>query len=331
MHYPKKIVELTRKLLSGAISPEELEELNEWYDTNPLNEASLLETDNQKSTKEKVWSRLEKNMLVRQKQHFTIRLQPLLKIGVAAMIFAGLTLGFVYLSDSPHENMPVVNYVDKVNPEGKRSSFQLPDGSRVWLNAKSHLRYPLQFAENHRDIILKGEAYFEVVRNELQPFVVHAGKLTTTVLGTAFNVKSFPQGTTTVTVAEGKVQVAKQDTNDNTTPHGKEVTLTPNQQVVYDPNVQAFEKKEVNSALFLTWKEDALRFDEIPLKEVAIMIEQWYDVEVTLSDKALENCIILGKHSHESLENVLEAIRFALNIEYEINNQKVIIRGRGCE
>ena len=214
----------------------------------------------------------------------------------------------------------------KTNVKGQKSTVTLLDGTTVRLNAESELLYPKEFTGNIREVVLKGEAFFNVTEDSERPFIVRTGDLATTVLGTSFNIRAYENEDITVTVATGKVQVATSSTAQAST-----ALLTPRQQATYDPATGAIEKKEVVLDKYLAWKDGILLFDCEPFGEVVDMLERWYGVSITLENEGIRQCIVRGRHKDESLVNVLKTIGFALKIEYELTSEGVVIRGGRCK
>jgi transmembrane sensor len=215
---------------------------------------------------------------------------------------------------------PEIAYVIKQNPPGQKSHFQLSDGSVVYLNAGSSIRLPEKFSDQTREIeLIKGEAFFDVKRDSLRPFIIHTGVVQTKVLGTSFNV-SYDEITTEVAVKSGLVQVSNPQ---------KSELITVNEKLTVSENSILRGQADLES--ILAWRNSTLILDNLSLKDAAAKMEMWYGVKVSFANSAIQQCKISGKYKNQSLENVLKAIAFAIEIEYEIKNKEVKITGKGCQ
>ena len=219
-----------------------------------------------------------------------------------------------------------VSVIEKINPYGMKSTFRLSDGSLVKLNAGSQLRFPKRFSDTGRTVYLTGEAYFEVMRDESKPFKVISENLTTEVLGTSFAVRAFPEADEAqVVVATGKVQVSSGAEG------ASPVVLRPLEKVVYHKQGATMTKSNAEAGRELAWKDDILLFEETPLGEVSRMLEQWYGIEVRLDNTELENCTFTGRFESESLNHVLEAVRYSVDIAIERTENRINMTGKGCK
>ncbi|ANI88026.1 hypothetical protein A9P82_01030 [Arachidicoccus ginsenosidimutans] len=200
--------------------------------------------------------------------------------------------------------------------------LKLSDGSTVIVKAGSELIYPQSFSGNTRDVTLNGEAYFDIHHDAAHPFIIHTGKITTTVLGTAFDINASIDKVT-VTVTRGRVKVADQ----------KKVlaVLAPNQQVVYDVKKAAVEDINVQAAKSLAWAKLGMSFDGAKFGNIIRAMEKRYQTHIRFANPALENCLISATFSGtESLEEVISVLCIARDATYMIKNGDVVIDGRGC-
>lgn len=180
-----------------------------------------------------------------------------------------------YKIDRP-ENQQTVLYTTIITPKGGEHQIVLPDGSQVWLNAASTLRYPLAFASETREIMLEGEAYFEVkpLRKEGRslPFIVHTSDQRLEVLGTSFNINSYGDYVKT-TLVEGAVSLQYPHTADAE-------RLFPNQQAIYNPRKESFLITQVDPYFAIAWRQGSFAFDNASIYTVMEDIARWYDIEV---------------------------------------------------
>jgi ferric-dicitrate binding protein FerR (iron transport regulator) len=212
----------------------------------------------------------------------------------------------------------------KLGPIFKGRNFiHLPDGSTVLLNAGSELSYA--FGIHGREVMLRGEAFFDVVHNPRVPFIVHSGKVNTRVLGTSFNVRAYPgHRNIKVTVSRGEVQVG-----DAQRSYG---SIRTNEEFVVDNYQNTVEKNTLNAKQALMWHHSFLILDDLSMGQVARILSRKYQVTIVFENKALENCRINAKFfADEKLEEVLSIMGLVLQFEYEHTDPAhITIRGKGC-
>lgn len=211
-----------------------------------------------------------------------------------------------------------------LNPAVKK--IVLADGSIVILNKGSHLDYPEKFIGNSREVYLKGEAYFDIHHDAKKPFLVHADKLTTRVLGTAFNIKTGGKDNTVeVTVSRGKVAVSDQKKT--------LAVLLPDQKISYNPHSQLALKTTTNSKLVTLWKEEDLVLNNIVMEQAVNILEQRYGVKINLATDQIADCKFTAYFLNTtSIDQVLSVISKLNNLSYTKNkNGAYILSGNGCE
>lgn len=255
------------------------------------------------------------------------------KIAAAILVFISVSLIFYSKKEQIQNVVDPVNMVRVEVPMGRVRKLQLSDGTVVWLNAGSVLTYPETFNRAKRILTLEGEAFFKVFHDAEKPFIIHSGKLNTVVLGTSFNVKTYNDGPAQVSVRSGKVSVAERVTDPGK--HGKQqlrtVILTKDQQATYLGPGGFRIRKDVPAGEYMGWQNGELVFSGKTLLEMKPVLERWYGVKIIMDSKKLANCRMVGSYRQETLKNVLEAMRFALNITYKIEGNKVTIRGGSCK
>ncbi|MDF9798718.1 transmembrane sensor [Catalinimonas alkaloidigena] len=239
-----------------------------------------------------------------------------------------LTIGWwyqsVYKLAQPPQNPLVKQTVDeeaftiKQTARGEKLTITLDDKTVIQLNAESTIQYKKSAV---REVFLEGEAFFYVARDTVHPFQIHTASVTTTVLGTSFNIKAFSdEDDIAVSVVSGKVKVEKKDTAQTQTVH-----LIPGEQVVYTHRDTAFAKKNFEFQSVISWKDGTLFFKNASFPEVVTTLERWYGVEIDVQRKGIENGFS-GSYTNRSLESVLEGMSFVLDFEYEINHKTIIIK-----
>ena len=240
----------------------------------------------------------------------------------AAFVVLAVTLAIFYIEEYDRPGTP--SYVEKSNPYGQKSTFKLGDGSTVKLNSGSKLQFPSEFAENERRVILTGEAFFEVAKDANRPFIVYAAGISTTVLGTSFNVRAFEEEeNAVVSVATGKVRVAGKA--------GEGVELAPAEEVIYHKKEMRMAKQASQLERVIAWKENILWFEKSPLAQVAADLEKWYGVTVAFNNDKIKGCRLTGSFTNERLTNVLESIKISTGISYEKAGNQVVFSGPACK
>ncbi|SNR76432.1 FecR family protein [Flavobacterium sp. ov086] len=205
--------------------------------------------------------------------------------------------------------------------------IHLPDGSTIILNDNSSIEYDQKaFNDTIREVTLLGEAYFDIKRNEKKPFIVHTGKVSTKVLGTAFNINAYGESDKIkVTVERGKVQVG-----DTQKIYG---VITPNEQITVNKNTLDFEQKKVKVEIATAWKSNYLILDNINMEEATSLISQKYKVSITLSNQDIKNCRITASFlNDEDLEHILKVVCSVIEANYHYNsNGSIVLEGKGCQ
>ena len=209
-------------------------------------------------------------------------------------------------------------WVVKQTAPGEKMTFILPDSSVVKLNSASKLTFN---PATPRQVTLEGEAFFEVTRDPLHPFLIHTDKLTATVLGTSFNVRAFSAETgTTVSVLTGQVQVRPAQVGAEPAMH-----LLPGEQARYTRADTLLAKENYAYADVFSWKDGRLYFDNAPFAEVVRTLERWYGVSIDVQRPDIEDGFS-GSYENQSLESVLDGMSFVLQFDYRIQGKEIIIR-----
>ncbi len=204
-------------------------------------------------------------------------------------------------------------YLEIYAPLGTRSMFHLPDGSTGWLNGGSDLRFPAVFKGKSREVILKGEAYFDVVTDSKKPFVVKGEHIEVIAYGTSFNVQDYPEDLETrVTLLSGKISLV--DRID-----GKVLNLAdlnPNQMGLYYQDKRLVRIETVDVEKVTAWTEGKLAFRDESFTEVVRKINRWYNVELVIMDKALKSYSYQATFMDETLDEVLKLLHHSAPIEF---------------
>lgn len=246
-------------------------------------------------------------------------------LAYAAVLLALLSAGLLFLKYSGQPR-PVLSAENRQH--GKEPALhkwiKLPDGTSVQLNAHSHLSYPQSFAGmKTREVTLTGEAYFDVRHNSARPFIIHTGKIRTTVLGTAFNISAYQASRgVTVTVTRGKVIV-----QDERRTLG---ILTPDQQLIWN-NDHPVLKSKVNAASVISWKKSDLIMDDMTLAEAALLITRNYGLEVRFSNDKVKECRFTAAFlNRNTIDQVLKVLGDITGARLTLKDHTITIDGQGC-
>lgn len=204
-----------------------------------------------------------------------------------------------------------------ITPKGGTYEFILPDGSKVSLNAGTVFKFPSKFRPGQKRLVelVKGEAYFEIAKDRLRPFIVKSANQEVEVLGTEFNISNYEDDpTVATTLVEGSVKLKKQNA---------EWLLKPGDQAIDDAGTVKIEPVDVTGVI--AWKEGNFRFNAEPMSSVAKKLERWYDVDISLSEAvAVEH--FTGKISrNRSIRHVLDLMKETNRLHFKIEGRRIVI------
>jgi len=226
----------------------------------------------------------------------------------AAVLIVGMFIAWGFFNKTQSLEDPASIYQKLTVPAGQRAHLTLSDGTTVWLNAKSTLEYPGVFTGDARELILTGEAYFEVADNPAQPFIVQSGNFRTQATGTQFNVFAY-DNFFEVSLVEGQVKVYRDGSADGT------VVLNRNEKAILTGG-QLVKKNTFNADDFL-WKEGVYYFDDQPFSAIIEKLQLYYDVHIHITNKALLKTRFTGKfRQRDGIENVLKVIQMGYPFKF---------------
>lgn len=362
--HQKSIEELLESYLSGQLTPSLREELYRRINQDKEQEfvtawfyrmwdETHLEKPDKKSTEAylKLKATLgikddgaipEKILLPPKRYSTSTYLKSILRYAAVFLLAAGLTWLFFGIRNSQN-----LSHDSKKNeiiiPNGSKGFLTLEDGSKIWLNSGSRLTYNDFTNSSSREVYLEGEAFFDVTGNKRKPFIVRTSYLNLKVLGTKFNVKSYPSEKMTETIlVSGKVEIEEVN---HTSEKKQLVTLKPFQKATYSvetgkiavhqKEAQTYIKpqlpakieitEKVNPELYTSWKDEKLIFSNESLENLIVRLERWYDVDITLKDTILKSYRYTGKFEKENIEQALQALKLATPLEYSIDKNKITI------
>ena len=215
------------------------------------------------------------------------------------------------------EKVTVVLYNTLKVPTGGFYQLELSDGTRVWLNAESELRFPVQFGTGEREVYLKGEAYFDVRKDVARRFIVHLKESNVTVLGTSFNIKAYgDEDYIYTTLVEGKVRFTSEKEHE-------EVTLRPGMQSVLNLKSGKTELKEVEVEQFTAWRQGRFVFPST-LGDLMCQLKRWYDIDVVYLSPEAKGYEFRGAINRDmDLKNVLAIVEKTSNVVFDINGRTI--------
>lgn len=242
-----------------------------------------------------------------------IRKWRLIAAAITLFIIAGSTLYYITNTSAQSEKYFVVS-IDR----GQKATIKLPDNSDVRLNAETELKYDINDTKNRR-VYLKGEAFFEVAKDEKHPFIVDMGELQVEVLGTSFNVQTYTNDDyIQAALIEGSIKLTGKRFSGN-------YYLKPMEQLIYSKKDASLRIVPLNKDLELGWMSDRLVFDSEPLYTIIHRIERWYGVTIDLQCTDIKDDRMSGAFYKEDLKDVLEAIRIQYKVKYSVKENHVII------
>ena len=207
-------------------------------------------------------------------------------------------------------------------PYGQKFELKLSDGTKVWLNSGSKLRFPQKFStsKKHRMVYLEGEAFFDVTSNKKLPFIVNTHEVDIKVLGTEFNVSSYEDDKyISTTLVEGSVSVYEARTPDNA------ILLTPSYQANYDKFGNKLSKKIVDTNDFTAWMQDRLVINNLTFSEILVKLERKYQVKIINNAQSLNNMTYKGEFENEDIESILKTISLSTPFNFEKNQNTITI------
>jgi ferric-dicitrate binding protein FerR (iron transport regulator) len=368
MESPEQIWFLMSRNLSGEASPEEQEELMErlreqpglmqqydmlkrvWAAYSPQQEAAPAETARinrilQLSAAEDALQAAPDDAAPVRPLYQRIWKSSYRRVAIAAGLLIGLWAMAHWWADSRRSN--TANEI--IAKRGSKTRTILPDGSTVWLNAGSSIRYEPGFSGPQREVTLQGEAFFDVVKQPSRPFIVHAGDLNIKVLGTAFNVKSYDEDKSVeTTLIRGLVQITRPGDGRQAPiylhPHQKIVLLrkdietqpaadkTENKAAAPEkrPHIVAIDSSmKEDERVETSWVYNRLEFRGDRFDELARKLERWYNIDVHFEDDSARALTFNGSLENETVEQAFLALEAAVPFRFKINHNEVYISSIG--
>ena len=324
---------LLEKYLANECNAEEEKLVHNWYEKQDENHPVL--NDQEKIVIEKrMWVSITNQANPTRK---IFKLQFWQKLSIAASILLVISFLFIFNQEKTEKavSLPQKSILNEgiivQNTTPNTREIKLEDGSTVKLSSNSSISYPEHFGDKNRNVYLKGEAFFDVKKDPNKPFIVHAGNITTQVLGTSFSIKSYEEGKTIeVAVKTGRVSVFENDYS--TTKNRKGIILTPNQKIVFDKQTKEIIPTIVATPIPLISLEklETFVFEEMPVEEVFAKLRKIYGLEIVIENQALNHCIFTGDLNDLPLSTQLDLICKSINASHEQRGTSIFINGDGC-
>ena len=322
--------DLIYKYLNKTILPEESEQLRNWIELREENRATFnklaafYRNDESKLPvmKEMVWVEINQRLGRGPNPKYTrplLNWEMIFKVAAVLLIISAIVFRTYQISiDDNRQALKTVSSIIKEAPFGAKITTKLPDGSMVTLNSGSKILFPEEFQGDTREVVLSGEAFFEVEHDQEKPFLVKMKRDVVRVLGTSFNIRSYPEDSAVyVAVASGRVSYS--------IPSGDEVMLEPGRMATYTPGKRSLETGEVNARQAFGWKDKILYFNNLTFDKISIELERWYGVKISY-DKDIELDGTYSEQFHNAtLQEVLHSLSFVYRFNFEIQGKKIMI------
>ena len=349
----KTIWNLIAKMLAGEASPEELQELERLLKENPELHYPVQMVNVLWHTKETATGEAElafERHLERlgdlaparpnRRRNRLLAGLSMLSVILLAAIWLTFRTGHGAKPAIAGQSPAAAHEVAAAN--GARIHDTLPDGTRVWLNAGSRLVFGKDYNKTRREVSLIGEAFFDVARNNQKPFFIHTDRIDIQVLGTSFNVKSYPtENTTEATLIRGSIEVSLKGRP------SERFILKPNQKLVVgttdsllhpatpkknnekeEPHVairQPTYEQNTGAVIETSWVNNTLSFKEEAFSDLARQMERWYGITIVFSDPGLQHLVFTGSFKGETIQQALEALKLTATFHYAIRGNEVTI------
>ncbi|HSI75482.1 MAG TPA: FecR family protein [Lunatimonas sp.] len=320
--------QLLKRYRLGECTETERQFVEEWYSN--LDTDDVVEIQDVNSLEQKLWSKISTqidqkesgNELADDARKWIVQRSVIRKI--AAMILIGLAFLGLQLNQISKQAIPRGMVVNSAF-----STVYLSDGSIVKLKGDSQLEYPNKFIGNTREVNLVGEAFFDIAKDSVKPFIIHSPNITTKVLGTSFSIKAYKgDNAQEVEVITGKVLVSVKQLSGIS----KDIILIPSQKIIYNQKLDSLIAiNTIDSTPITQVTRPDLVFIEAPMQQIVSTLSDLYDKQIILKNSGMKNCLITADLSEEPLEICLEILAKSVNATYTITNKIIEINGSGCK
>lgn len=279
-------------------------DLNEFKKSQQIHDSLIKAGSISANKKMESWAKVEKGIKTYQLRWIKTALK------YAAIVVFAFIAGNLLKPSAPEDKE--IRYSEIAVPCGQMSQITLSDGTKIWLNSGTTLRYPEQFGENCRSVSINGEAYFEVAKIPSKPFTVNTSDIKVEVLGTLFNLSAYKEdAATSVTLVEGKVAVQNSD--------GKAIALlSPGQMATKNKKETNLNIQNVKTGFYSAWIEGKIFFDDEPLDQIAVKLERWFNVEIAFSNENLKSLRFTGTIlKNKPVDQIMQALELLSPIRFK--------------
>jgi len=321
---------LIAKYVTGDCTEQEEICLNEFYNSYKPNEESWNsdELGDKLNFEQQLYKDIRFNLDIKEPGTKPTKpriLNRFLKLAAILIMIVGLGFLINSISEAPAVEQKQIEWENKSTDSGEKLTLRLSDGTVIKLNSMSKLSFPASFLDDKREIVLEGEAFFEVTKDAKRPFTIRTNNITTTVLGTSFNINAYPtSGYVTVAVVAGKVKV-ENVLEGGTKETSNVVYLNPSRKATYDKDKnQLIESNFVNDQE-IGWKQGIIYFKNARESDVIERLERWYGVDIETVNSNSRKWDLTASFDNQLLEEVLISLSYTAKFSYSINGKKVII------
>ncbi len=316
---PNKNIDLLNQFLDGKATTQEVR-----YLLNQLKDADFEQewmAENWAKASEEMNSGVQKRIFENIKKETTPKKLDInrhwFSVAVSVLLIFTTSLS-AYLYFNSKEKVQIEDMTVAVE-KGQKAKIILPDGSSVWMNSGSRISYGKRFNQSERIVNLEGEAYFDVAKRKDAPFIVKSGEFSVEALGTAFDVKAYPdENLVTAVLVRGKVEVGDEL---------NKIRLIPNQRVVYDKSVRSLQKTEVEDCrLYTSWMNNQLVFESEPFQNIAKVLERNYNIRFKFETNTLKKYRFTGTIRNTSLESLLQIFSMTSPFTYTIKDSVIYLK-----
>ena len=303
------------KFFEGKASPKEQRLIGQWLDESEKHKEVLVRERMVFDAMIVSGGITDRQSVQSRKKRTRVVFMELLRVAAVILVMF-LVGGYIYVRKM--EEIRLANNIVTV-PVGQRVNLQLPDGTSVWLNARSEIIYPAYFSGSTREIHLNGEAYFEVEHNASKPFIVHTETFDIKVLGTKFNVEAYKgmEGFTTA-LMEGSVEVTDRKNKD------KSVRLYPAQKVAFRNGELC--KSPIDNYDVYRWREGLICFKEHRFADLMRQLEKNYGVRILINNEAVKEKVFSGKfRTTDGIDNALRLLQKEGHYTFEWDENKTTV------
>lgn len=318
----KETINLLKKKEDSALNQEIEMILEEIWEEEEFTESPEEVKNNFSNMLKQIHRQIDSGESSLRNQGTVIKLKNIIK--VAAILVLGIGIGLI----ATLLKRPEPQYITTFVPKGSINQLILPDSTIVYLNSGSELRYSLYEHGSEREVFLDGEAWFNVTENQKKSFIVHTPYYDVYVTGTKFNVKAYREDNEIVTTLEhGSVFIPSNERFKMKS--GK--FLLPGEQLIYNREKHSISKNKVEISIYSAWKENKLIFINMSLKELIIMLERKYGVDIEVSDTSIFKYHYDGTIRNESILEIMDLLQLTLPIQYEIVDNTVKIKRKEAQ